>query len=72
MIRHIQYSPAEISYQKFDARSVERLKLAASIPKSVEGGTMQWDSSQKVLTIQAESREVTIRLLPRPDGRGGH
>jgi hypothetical protein len=72
VIRHIRYSPAEISYQKFDARSVERLKLAASIPKSVEGGTMQWDSSQKVLTIQSQSPQVTIQLLPRPDGKGSH
>jgi hypothetical protein len=68
VIQHIQYSPAEISYQKFDARSVERLRLGTGTPKSVEGGTMQWDSSHEVLTIQATSRDVTIRLLPRSTG----
>jgi hypothetical protein len=65
VIQHIQYSSATIKYRKFDARSVERLKLAASIPKSVQGGAMQWDASQNVLTIRATSREVTILLVPK-------
>ena len=36
VIQHVEYSPDKITYRKFDARSVERLKLAASMPKSVQ------------------------------------
>ncbi len=61
-IQHIEYSPDSITYKKFDARSVERLKLAAGTPKSVRGGTMQWDASQRLLTVQATAREVSISL----------
>ncbi len=60
VIQHIDYSPTRITYRKFDANSVERLKLGANIPKSVQGGTMKWDASQKLLTVQAASRDVTI------------
>jgi hypothetical protein len=61
-IQHIQYSPGSITYKKFDARSLERLKLAAGTPKSVRGGTMQWDAAQRVLIVHATSREVSISL----------
>ena len=62
VIQHIEYSPARITYRKFDARSVERLKLAAGKPKSVQGGVMQWDGSQRVLTVRSTSQEVSILL----------
>jgi hypothetical protein len=64
VIQHIGYSPASITYRKYDARSVERLKLGAGIPKSVEGGEMHWEPSQKLLTVTATSREVKVLLGP--------
>ncbi len=67
VIQHVEYGPDKITYRKFDARSVERLKLAASVPKSVQGGVMQWDRLQKVLTIRSTSREVTVSLVSRVD-----
>ncbi|MHB1939132.1 MAG: hypothetical protein ACYCOR_21575 [Acidobacteriaceae bacterium] len=64
VIQHIQYSPDRITYRKFDAQSVERLKLGAAIPKSVTGSTMNWDEKQRVLTIHATTNEVSILLEP--------
>jgi hypothetical protein len=61
-VQHIQYTPDVITYKKFDERSVERLKLASGTPKSVQGGTMQWDAKPRVLTVQATAREVSISL----------
>lgn len=62
VIQHIQYSPDLITYRKFDAQSVERLKLGAATPKSVTGGTMNWDEKQKVLTIHTTANDVRILL----------
>jgi hypothetical protein len=70
VLRHIQYSPAKIVYEKFDGRSEERLKLGASTPQSVQGGTMQWDASQRVLTIHATSQNVSISLIPQSARKG--
>ena len=64
VIQHIQYSPDRITYRKFDAQSVERLKLGAASPKSITGGTMDWDGKQKVLTVHATANEVNILLEP--------
>jgi hypothetical protein len=60
VLQQIEYAPEKITYRKFDARSTERLKLGASTPVSVQGGTMQWDAAQRVLTVHATSREVSI------------
>lgn len=64
VIQHVQYSADRITYRKFDAQSVERLKLGAANPKSITGGTMNWDDKQKVLTIHATTNEVTILMEP--------
>jgi hypothetical protein len=64
VIQHVQYSADRITYRKFDAQSVERLKLGAASPKSITGGTMNWDDKQKVLTIHATTNEVTILMEP--------
>jgi hypothetical protein len=60
VIQHIQYSPDRITYRKFDAQSVERLKLGAVTPTSIAGGTMNWDDKQKVLTVHAATNDVSI------------
>jgi hypothetical protein len=60
VIQHIQYSPDKITYRKFDAQSVERLKLGAASPKSITGGTMDWDAKQMVLTVHAGANDVSI------------
>jgi hypothetical protein len=70
VIQSIQYSPAKITYHKFDRSSVERLKLGASTPKSVQGGDMQWDVAQRVLTVHATSQQVSITLLARAENKG--
>jgi hypothetical protein len=60
VIRNITYGPDSITYTKFDAVSTERLKLGGWTPKSVTGGTMQWDAKAKVLTVQAKDQAVRI------------
>jgi hypothetical protein len=65
VIQNIQYSPARITYKKFDARSVERIKLGSGTPSAVRGGTMKWDAASRVLTIDANSTEVAVTLDPR-------
>jgi hypothetical protein len=62
VIQHIQYSPDKITYRKFDAQSVERLKLGTASPKSITGGTMDWDGKQKVLTVRAAANDVSILM----------
>jgi hypothetical protein len=51
VIQSIQYSPETITYKKFDARSVERIKLGSGTPGAIRGGTIKWDNAQRVLTI---------------------
>lgn len=60
VIRSISYGPARIVYTKFDAASAERLKLGVWVPKSVKGGTFEWDPTSKVLTVKATAKTVTI------------
>ena len=60
VIQDITYAEDSITYTKFDAISTERFKLGAWAPKSVTGGTMQWDPETKVLTIHANSKKVRI------------
>jgi hypothetical protein len=64
VLQQIQYSPEKITYRKYDAGSTERLKIGAGIPASVRGGAMHWDAAQKLLTVHANSREVTVLLRP--------
>lgn len=61
VLQNIRYGDSDISYTKFDGASTERLKMGAWAPKSVTGGTMQWDPKAKVLTIQA--KEKTVRII---------
>lgn len=60
VLQQIEYASDHISYRKFDESSSERFKIAAAIPKAVKGGTMHWDSSTKVLTVNSTSNEVTV------------
>lgn len=60
VIQDITYAGDAIVYSKFDGVSTERFKLGAWSPKSVVGGTMQWDAHTKVLTVQAKSKKVRI------------
>ena len=64
VIQQIKYAPEKVTYRKFDAQSIERLKIGAGVPVSVAGGTMHWDAVQKVLIVEAKSREVAIVLRP--------
>jgi hypothetical protein len=41
---------------------VERLKLGTASPKSITGGTMDWDGKQKVLTVHAAANDVSILM----------
>jgi hypothetical protein len=62
IIQHIQYAPDRITYRKYDARSVELLKLGAAIPNAITGGTMDWNGKQKVLTVHAVANDVSIAV----------
>jgi hypothetical protein len=64
VIQSIQYGPAQITYKKFDTRSVERIKIGSGTPRAVRGGTMNWDAASRVLTINAKSNEVAVQLRP--------
>jgi hypothetical protein len=65
VIRHISYEPSRIAYVKFDANSVERLKVGAGTPRSVQGGKMKWNSKERLLTITATQKTVSIALDPQ-------
>ncbi len=60
VLQSIHYGLDRISYTKFDASSTEELKMASWQPKSVRGGKMEWNASNKVLRIRSESRTVTL------------
>jgi hypothetical protein len=62
VIQSIDYRDAKISYKKFDARSVERIKIGSGAPTAVHGGSMNWDAASRVLTIDATQAEVSISL----------
>ena len=61
VIRAIDYGADAITYEKWDARSRERLKLGAWTPATVEGGTFAWDSESRVLEVRASARQVVVR-----------
>ncbi len=60
VVRSIAYGPDRIAYTKFDAGSAERFKMGSWRPRTVQGGTMQWDAKTKVLTVHATARDVMI------------
>jgi hypothetical protein len=62
VIRSISYGNAEIAYEKFDAESDEMFKLGRSRPVRAEGGSMEWDSTGRVLRVHGNSRRVAITL----------
>lgn len=64
VIKTIQYGADRIAYTKFDARSVELLKLGAWTPGRVTGGTLRWSPATRVAHIEATSRTVTIDRQP--------
>ncbi len=61
VVQKIDYAADRIAYTKFDARSSEKIKLGAWVPRSVAGGKMLWDPKTKVLTVQSTAKSVTIR-----------
>jgi hypothetical protein len=61
VVRRIDYGAGEIAYEKWDARSRERLKLGAWAPGAVEGGSMRWDPSTRVLEVDSSAKRVVIR-----------
>jgi hypothetical protein len=61
-VRTIQYGPKQIQYTKFDGVSTELLKLGAGRPKSVKGGTMDWNAQQHTLLVHANKQNVQIAL----------
>jgi len=60
VIQTIVYANDAITYTKFDRNSTERFKLGAWVPRSVTGGTMQWDPKTKILTVRATEKSVRI------------
>jgi len=62
IIRLIDYGPKRIAYTKFDDASQEEFKLGTGKPKSVTGGSMNWDAARKVLIVRSTGKAVTISL----------
>ncbi len=60
VIQSIDYTGDAITYRKYDSTSVEHFKLGAWMPKSITGGTMEWDPNRKVLTVHATAKSVTF------------
>ncbi|HUO32047.1 MAG TPA: hypothetical protein VMU80_22705 [Bryobacteraceae bacterium] len=61
VIQKIEYADGSISYTKFDRISTETLKLGSWSPRSVQGGTFEWNPKTKMLTLQA--RDKTVRII---------
>jgi hypothetical protein len=64
VLQSIHYFPGRIEYTKFDNQSVETLKLGASTPKSVKGGSMDWNPATKVLIVKASRKDVVVYCTP--------
>jgi hypothetical protein len=62
VIQTMDYAPEKIAYTKFDAASNELFTLGAGTPKAVEGGSMHWDATTRVLRVTATRKAVTISL----------
>ena len=65
VIQSVEYSAEKIRYRKFDAQSVERIKLGFVTPTAIRGGSMNWDAASRVLTVNAGSTEVVVTLSSR-------
>lgn len=65
VVKTIGYGPDRIVYTKFDAESVERLKLGAWTPGKVTGGTLRWSADTHVADVDATSTIVTIERAAR-------
>ena len=61
VVRRIDYTADAIAYEKWDARSRERLKLGEWEPVAVDGGTMRWDPTTRVLEVDSTAKRVVIR-----------
>ncbi len=62
VIQEIHYATDRIGYSKFNSSSVERFKIGAAMPKQVQGGTMEWDASNKILTVTSSKPRVVVML----------
>jgi hypothetical protein len=62
VIRSIEYAAKRIAYTKIDDASQEEFKLGAGTPKSVVGGSLNWDAARKVLLVRSTAKAVTIAL----------
>ena len=69
VIESIQYGPQQIAYRKYDAQSTERFKLGAWTPKTVAGGSMNWEPKTRILTVKAGARQVTVTATPPRSAR---
>jgi hypothetical protein len=65
VIRTIRYGEDEITYEKSDASSRERLKLGRFEPGAIDGGTMKWDPRARVLDVTANGKRVVIKRKVR-------
>ena len=65
VVRSITYGKTQIAYGKFDPVSDEELKLGASTPTGIQGGTMRWDPVTRVLRVAARAERVVISVTPR-------
>jgi hypothetical protein len=60
VLRSIAYASDKIIYTKFNATSVERLKMGAWAPHSISGGAMEWDAKTRALTVRSNAKSVSI------------
>lgn len=59
----IEYTPEQITYQKFDTDSTDLFKLGVGAPAKVRGGfLLSWDEKTRVAKVRASARKVVIAL----------
>jgi hypothetical protein len=56
----IKYAPKQIEYTKFDEVSTELLKIGAGRPRSIAGGTMNWNAHEHTLLVHANKKTVQV------------
>jgi hypothetical protein len=59
-LQTITYSDTEIRFTTFEAGSVTLLKLGAWHPTTIQGGSMDWDPTHKVLRVTAQARTIVL------------
>jgi|SRR5271157_296667 len=62
VIQTIVYAQDKIDYTKFDSDSTEVFKLGIGIPKSVDGGAMNWNAGKRTLVVTAKEKKVTVLI----------